>query len=830
MAQRLLPLSPHAVNDYTACMRARGIAVLILLFSFPSLLSAEDPKSARELFRSLNELQLDPSAVYTLPPASRIELQRGDVQFSFEEGRISFFSALDGRVSGVVFSGRGHILAAPRDPVEKQQMALFTGSPLLDQSISSTYIRFTDDTREELLRQLQNAGIAPKDDLNFVTRWDALLPSFNMLHSLRILSEQFTENPRPYFYAAIEGLSTGPFDFVFDKDREEPMFLGQVRKTGNSSYYDVWASYRVPDVSAHPPAFRSLAYSLDTTIQLDTTLTGSAVVRLRAESDGERFLSFQFSRNLRLKSVTGENGQTLEFFQNEGMTPQQRELQGNDLLIVILPVAPKRGEEFRLTFQYAGKVIQDSGNGVFFVGARESWYPHLGDAADFSTYEMTMRWPHRLRLAATGMKLDEKEEGDFRVGHWKTETPAAVAGFNLGEYAFASIPGTKYSIDVYANRQLEMALERRLRASGDDLGTALSMTRLAGAPKMQLPYIQPSPADGLKQLAKEIDSSIHFYEGFAGPFPFRQLAVSQIPGTFGQGWPGLLYLSTFSFLPAAAQEQAGLSTAGQEHFSELVPFHEVAHQWWGNVVGWSNYRDQWIDEAIANYSALLFADSQKTPDRKMHIWLERYRNKLEEKLPNSELVAADAGALSLGNRLTSSKAPDGFEVLIYAKGAWTIHMIREMLRQPGAKNPDARFQAFMQKLFTKYSYRALSTSDLQHELDTVMTPAMDIEGNHSMEWFIEDWVRGIGIPHYRVEYTTRRTEKGFAVKGKLLQTRVPRGFVAPVPIYSSGGTLLGRVIAGGEETQFHFTTTSDPGKLQIDPHMTLLCVVEHEKK
>jgi hypothetical protein len=75
---------------------------------------------------------------------------------------------------------------------------------------------------------------------------------------------------------------------------------------------------------------------------------------------------------------------------------------------------------------------------------------------------------------------------------------------------------------------------------------------------MSLPSTQPSPADALKHLAREIDSSIRFYEPYSGPFPFKQLAVSQIPGTFGQGWPGLLYLSTFSFLPAAAQERRRL--------------------------------------------------------------------------------------------------------------------------------------------------------------------------------------------------------------------------------------------------------------------------------
>jgi len=89
---------------------------------------------------------------------------------------------------------------------------------------------------------------------------------------------------------------------------------------------------------------------------------------------------------------------------------------------------------------------------------------------------------------------------------------------------------------------------------------------------------------------KSIPRSI-FTKHSAVPFPFHNLNVSPIPGTFGQGWPSLLYVSTYSFLPSEAQQRAGLSTASQEHFTELVPYHEVAHQWWGNVVAWSSYRD-----------------------------------------------------------------------------------------------------------------------------------------------------------------------------------------------------------------------------------------------
>ena len=114
-------------------------------------------------------------------------------------------------------------------------------------------------------------------------------------------------------------------------------------------------------------------------------------------------------------------------------------------------------------------------------------------------------------------------------------------------------------------------------------------------------------------LGKTIDASIHFYESYNGPFPFHTLSVSQIPGTFGKAGPACSTSPPFLFFPAEAQRRAGLSTSSQEHFSEIVPFHEVAHQWWGNVVGWPSYHDQWIDEAIANYLALLFADTRKIP-------------------------------------------------------------------------------------------------------------------------------------------------------------------------------------------------------------------------
>jgi len=423
----------------------------------------------------------------------------------------------------------------------------------------------------------------------------------------------------------------------------------------------------------------------------------------------------------------------------------------------------------------------------------------------------------------------------MHVGHWRSAQPLSVAGFNLGEYASTSLSAEGRNIEVYANRELEQALNNRLNAP------------IAAIPEANVPFeattgrsraaMQPppaSPADALKQLGREIDSSIRFYENYSGPLPFHTLSISQIPGAFGQGWPGLVYLSTFSFLTPEAQNRAGLSQSHQQAFTDIVPYHEVAHQWWGNMVGWSSYRDQWIDEAISNYLALMFADSRKPGAHELRLWLERYREQLAEKPVGSDQPASQIGALALGNRLTSSKSPNGFEEVIYSKGSWVIHMLREMLRQPGAKDPDARFTALLRTLSTKHAYRALSTDDLQREIEAVMTPAMDLEGGRSMEWFFEQWVRGTGIPHYRVEFSTKPTEKGLLVRGKLFQSDVPHSFIATVPLYANIGmghnVFLGNVFAAGPETRFQFTTKATPHKLVIDPQLTLLCTTQQTEK
>ena len=179
-------------------MKAERIFFALWCLLTPAVLPATE-RSPHELYDALQALRIDPANVYRVALAHRIELRRGDAVLSFDEGTITFFLPLDGQISGAVFSGRGHVLAAPRDPAEKQQMGRFLGAPVLDQEILSAYLRFTDDTAGELLRQFRAAHLVAETDSSVAAQWESAITNLNSSYTLRILSDRFSTNPKPCF-------------------------------------------------------------------------------------------------------------------------------------------------------------------------------------------------------------------------------------------------------------------------------------------------------------------------------------------------------------------------------------------------------------------------------------------------------------------------------------------------------------------------------------------------------------------------------------------------------------------------------------------------------
>ena len=789
----------------------------------------------RKLYDELNGLRTDRARVYHI---RQFALRRDAVRLAFEDGTIGLLEPFHGRVLGAVFSGTARVLATPRDAAERWSLSRFLGAPLLDEPISKICLRFTDGTADEIDHFLKAAGAKPLDDPAFLSDWNEILGNLNPTSSLRTLLDLDSPSPLPFFQAALAGSQQGIFEISVDERRQEQVLMGQVRYREGGRYYNLWAMFPRKEGPGRAETVAPVKYTIETTVQDDLSVHSHAQIVLRALRDGERLVPLVLSRELRVQGVTDGAGNTLDFFQNEDLSEKEVLREGDDLLYVVLPEPTHAGQEIHWDVDYGGNVITDAGNGVYYVGERGTWYPHPNEAVNFCGFDLTFRWPRRLNLVATGNKTDEHDDGDWRVGHWTSDRPMSVAGFNLGNYSQASADSGAVHITVNANRQLEQALYDLFRShSGIAVAGAgpIGWRRTSEAWKLATlaataPGPVPMPPAVIRQLATDIGEAMRSMEQWNGAFPFSHLEVSPLPAARGESWPGLIYLSTMTFVPKESQQRAGVGERVSFSFTDLMPFHELAHQWWGNLITYSSYRDAWIMEGLANYSALLYLDSRRPAEHILSHALDAYRGDLLAKLPNATQMTDQIGPLALGHRLDSSLAPDGYDRLIYPKGTWVVHMLRMMLQEPEAKEPDARFRKLLQALLEKHRFSAISEDDLRAELAKVMKPQMDLESTHSMDWYFDQWVHATGIPHYSVDYKVKPAEKGFEIQGKLKQDGVPDTFLARVPLYAARGPakpiLLGWVATAGSETPFHFRAAVKPEHIVIDPGQTLLAVTQ----
>ena len=111
--------------------------------------------------------------------------------------------------------------------------------------------------------------------------------------------------------------------------------------------------------------------------------------------------------------------------------------------------------------------------------------------------------------------------------------------------------------------------------------------------------------------------------------------------------------------------------------AQTVPDSETAHQWWGDLVMWSGYRDQWLVEALANYSSMMVLEAEDPAQ--FRAVMEKYRDDLLQKNKAGMRLLED-GPVTLGTRLSCSQFPSGYEVISYGRGTWLFHMLRSMMR------------------------------------------------------------------------------------------------------------------------------------------------------
>jgi len=866
--------------------------------------ASENPphKPAEALYLQLGHVGLDPARVYQVRGAS---LDRSAVHISLEDGTIGFTQDVMGNITGAFFEGDGEVLLTPPNEVERRSMSLFTGMAILEEHFATAYFRFNDDGAAELRPDLR----ATDNPQEFVERWNETARNLANPDAMRLLltfsrllpltgttsgatSQEQAEPPAPrdegdrFLHARLQGTKLGVFDVYFDSSAVEQVQVGQAKAAENGDlYYDVWASFSAvnstsansgsaaaqgdgtssPEKTSAPENKRSRDsrvtvrnYTITTEVQPPKRIQARARVQCEVKEGGPRALVFELSRFLQMESVKLD-GQAVEFIQNPAMEGTQLSRRGNDLVAVMLPEPARVGQKIELEFVYGGEVLAEAGSGLLYVGARGTWYPNRGLAmADF---DLQFTYPPGWTLVATGkpapvsaasaaakvngQQTSTQQISTQQISRWVSERPMPLAGFNLGKYKIVTAQAGNVIVETYATTGVE-----RNFPTPEAHVIEPAPSELASRPlPLSIPS-RPSPSRTEVTVGESAARAIQYYAQRFGPYPYSRLALTQLPGRDSQGWPGLVFLSSYAFLDQEQREQL--------HFSpdtillqQQIPAHETAHQWWGDLITWKTYRDQWISEGLANYCSLMMLE-EKNPAGFREV-MDRYRRDLAGK-DKDGMSAMEAGPVTLGQRLLSSRFPDGYEAIIYGRGTWLFHMLRTMLKDgAGAAHDGGRkaqgggaaeepFMRALRKVRQRYEGQSIGTRELLDVFAEDLPPGLRYEGKRSLDWFLEGWINGTALPKLElkaVKFAAKGTGSAVTgtvvsesvvsatiVTGIIVQHDAPQDLVTSVPVYAvvagKQTVLLGRVFADGEETSFHFPVPAGTHKIVLDPNQTVL--------
>jgi hypothetical protein len=813
------------------------------------------PGAAELLYLQLNSIGLDPARVFKVRGAS---LDRGAIHITLEDGTIAFTKDVLGKITGAFFEGDGEVLLAPPNEVERKSLSLFTGMAILEERFATAYFRFNDNTPVEMQPGLR----APDQPEEFAARWDQTARNLARVDAMRLLasfSEMLpmagesghqpvaTHDPDDdrMLHVRVQGNKLGVFDLFFDATAGEQVEAGQSKTAGNGNiYYDVWTSFSTGkhtrhqsaggqppealpvETEGHEDRILERRYVIDAHVQPPKQVDATVELQFDVVRGGWRFLAFELSRFLQVQSVEAD-GKPVEFIHNPSVEGTQLARGGNDMLAVILPEPARKGQKVSLRFVYGGEVMAESGKGLLYVGERGTWYPNRGMA--MCDYDLTFHYPAGWTLLATGKRAPvSQSHGNEQVGHWVSERPMPVAGFNLGKYVRGTAQAGNVTVESYATAVVEKEFPKP---------PALTVQM---DPNPALPQIQPiviapsppSPARNAAAVAEMAAAAIRYYAQRFGPYPYSQLSLTQLPGRSSQGWPGLVFLSSYAFLSRDERESLHMNPATALS-AQLVPAHETAHQWWGDLITWSTYRDQWFSEGLANYCALMIL--QEKDPAGFRLMLDKYRDELADKNKDGNFPK-DAGPVTLGGRLLSSHFPEGYEAINYGRGTWLFHMLRSMMQDAAAesakKNPSSAsaeepFVRSLRKVRERYAGQSISTRELLNVFAEDLPPSARYEGKASLDWFMEGWINGTALPKLELQ-SVKFTPKANSVlvTGTIRQRDSPEDLVTSVPVYAVAAgkalTFVGRVFADGAESSFHLSAPAGTHKILLDPNGTLL--------
>jgi hypothetical protein len=716
----------------------------------------------------------------------------------------------------------------PPDPVEAGQLELFTGGSRLEEDFKEVVLMVGLDAAVGAM--LKKPAAQP--DAETTARAEALFkewkakPERKLMNVDRALLLDALEDPASprSFVAWLRGTELGDFFYQVDPGDREQVTLGRFvpldatekekrkilkelkreQKKGrliglaldDLGQWDTWVSSSLRTAEGKPvpggSTFEPRKYTLDAALAgRDLRLTGRARIDLEPVAGGTRTVTLSLPSDYQIQRVTSPEGKDL-FYQWTS---------GN--LTAVFPQAPAAGQTVSLVVEYTGSPVEKDWN-LTTLRDTTTWYPRTG-SLDRAQYDVTFHWPKGFDLVSSGRQAGSGESADggrwerrvmddpspdfsFEVGHFKIET--ARAGHVEIRFAFGS-------------------------------GSALT-------------------GRGVREdVIKTVSDALLYFEEVYGPYPLDVLTVTTARRSFSQGILGFVTLSDLLLNDAGMWNRLlGLTDR------RLVIAHEIAHQWWGDQVGWTSYRDQWISEAMASYAALRYSHD-RLADKISGVGITAgWQSDLQTKLPSGRTVES-VGPVVLGQRLDSSLTSDAYRAIVYDKGAVVLDMLARAL---GEDN----FPKVLKQIVKVAHGGTISTEDFVAMVEKVTST--DLQG------FAGQYIYGTGLSEVVYDYQLEKKPggKGWVIQGKARQ-QTPHRFryrvvttsqgtfdvaheavqavdvqrsalVVPVEIETydpqkpkgkgtngANGSIRGNILVKGEETAFSFEVETEPKRLWLDP-------------
>ena len=255
---------------------------------------------------------------------------------------------------------------------------------------------------------------------------------------------------------------------------------------------------------------------------------------------------------------------------------------------------------------------------------------------------------------------------------------------------------------------------------------------------------------GREIAARAADIAL-FYESLIGDSPYSSFTValveSDLPGGHSPGYFAMLNQPLPSSPLVWRNDPAAFS-----NYPDFFLAHEVAHQWWGQAVGWRNYHEQWISEGFAQYFAALYAQHQKGDEtfasmlRQLRKWAHRDQR-------------SGAGVARLSPGPHPRREPR-------SSARWSTTRAPRCCTCCAGWSGDEAFFRGLRRFYRESRFRKVGTDDFRL--------AMERETGLSLERFFQQWIYGSGIP---------RVKLGYRVDGSDVVVRVEQiGEVFDVPV------------------------------------------------